>query len=321
MILMICVPSVFTKAYAQTKIKHPHCNCEDVITKIEPNLDGDFQRSCNGIVLIEGKFNNGEKDGLWITKSKNGNVIRKFIYKNGVIDGKVEVYYSSGAPKLAGEFKNGKKEGSWVYYNEKGKIIKAGKFENGVPVGVWKLFDLKGKKELVVYDFEKSKYIIKRDEQSLFEPAQVLQNDNSAEWWIRHTHDSDNSKFLSKPFEGYRLTSDMHVLLMEIPLEIWETYLSYKLQANLKFDGKVLTDIEVIFVEGHVDKVPEIGLFATTNEASKLTDLNHQKITKQLLTHNLEEAIWLMGPWINNDKELKIYLPYVINKFQNSPFK
>ena len=113
----------------------------------------------------------------------------------------------------------------------------------------------------------------------------------------------------------------MHVLLMEIPLEIWETYLSYKIQANLKFDGKVLTDIEVISVEGHVNNVPEIGFFATTNEAKKLTHLNHQKLTKQLLEHNLEEAIWLMGPWINNDKELKIYLPYVINKFENSPFK
>jgi hypothetical protein len=182
-------------------------------------------------------------------------------------------------------------------------------------------FDLKGKKEIVVYDFEKEKYIIKKDEDSLFEPAQVLQNDNSAEWWIRHTHDSDNSNFISKPFEGYSLASDMNVLLMEIPLEIWETYVSYNLQATLRFDGKALTDIEVIFLEGHVDNVPEIGFFATTNEANKLTDLNHQKLTKQLLAYNLEEAIWLMGPWINNDKELIIYLPYVINKFKNSPFK
>lgn len=309
------------QAISQTTIKHPHCKCEDLISTIEPSLNGDFQRTCKGKVVIQGKFNNGLKDGSWITKSKNGKVIRKFNYNNGVIDGNIEVNYSSGAKKVVGEFNNGRKSGTWTYYNEKGKTIKIGNFNNGIPEGIWTFYDLKGKKELVVYDFDKEEYVLNKSSVSLFGAAPILQNDNSAEWWIRHVHDSGNEKYKPKPFEGYKLTTDLNVLLMEIPLEFWETYVSYKLQADLQFDKNALVNVDVKYVEEHLNDVPEIGFFATTNNADKLTEVNHHILSKKLLAYNISEAIWLMGPWINVEEDLKIYLPYVLNSFKNSPFK
>lgn len=319
--LISCVTFATTNVFTQITIKHPHCHCEDFITQMEPNLNGDFQRKCNGKVVIQGQFNNGIKNGQWITWSKNGNVIRKFTYNNGVIDGKIELYYSSGAKKVVGEFINGRQDGNWTYYNKTGKIIKIGSFMNGVPIGVWKIYNFDGKKELVVYDFDTAKYILNKSKESLFEPDAVFQNDNSSEWWIRHVHNSGYTEANSKPFEGYRLISDMNVLLMEIPLEIWETYTSYSLQASLKFNGKSLVDVDIQFIEGHAENCPEIGFFATTNEAAKLTNVEHPNLTKILLSYNIEEAVWLMGPWITNEQEVKLYLPYVINEFKNSPFK
>jgi hypothetical protein len=310
-----------TIAAGQTTFNYNYCNCKDEIAKIEPLLNGKFLRTCKGKEIISGNFVNGKKDGLWITKSKNGTIIRKINYVNGVLDKSIEYFYSSGAPKLKGQFDSGKKVGQWIYYNEKGKVIKEGSFNDGKAIGIWKMYDLKGKKELVIYDFDKDEYLMDNSTQSLMEPSAILQNDNSAEWLIRQTHQVNNNAFKTKPFEGYLISSDFHVLLMEIPLEIWETYVSYNFSAKLKFEDQKLSAVSVQFGDSHLNDVPEIGFFAVTNNQDKLTKVEHNELTIKLLTMNLEEAIWVMGPWIIKDEEIDLYLPYVINEFANSPYK
>jgi len=311
---------VFTLS-AQKNLSLDHCNCEDSIDQMEPTLHGKYQRTCNNKVIIEGQFMEGKKEGLWITKSKNGKIIRKLNYSNGQLDQAIELFYSSGKVKLKGNFKNGKKDSSWQYFNKKGKVLKEGSFKEGTPTGVWKVFDKKGKKEKVVYDFNTNTYLKNNAKAFLFKKDAIIQQDNTHEWFIRKTNSEEqNEKYQNKPFEGFDISLEFHALLMEIPLDIWDTYLSQNYTATINFENKGIKSVEIQAIEGHLDDVAEIGFFAITNDIPKLKKVAHNALSLKLLEYNLSEAIWLTGPWISTAEELTIYTPYVINQFKNRKF-
>ncbi len=51
--------------YSQTIIPLQHCKCEDYFEQTEPTLNGNYKRICNKKTIEEGKFINGNKDGIW----------------------------------------------------------------------------------------------------------------------------------------------------------------------------------------------------------------------------------------------------------------
>ena len=319
--LILCLTFMFFTLNAQKTFTLDYCNCLDTIDEIEPTLNGNYKRTCDNKIIIEGQFKDGVKDGPWITKSKNGKVIRKLVYSNGLLDQSIELFYSSGVNKLKGSFKNGKKDGKWEYYNTKGAILKEGTFKNGTPVGLWKVYNKKGKKETIVYDFDKNTYLKNNSDPYLFEKAAIVQQDNTHEWFIRQAHNNhENDKFQNKPFEGYPISLELHTLLMEIPMEIWDTYVSQNYSAKINFEKGSIKSVNIELLEGHLKNVPEIGFFAITNDDQKLKRIDHNPLTMKLLEYNLSEAIWLTGPWISNDDEITIYIPYVINDFKGRKF-
>ncbi len=301
----------------QQTVHHEHCDCTDTIDQIEPELNGDFQRKCGNQVVIKGQFVDGRKEGTWFTKTKRGTTIRKLHYKNGRLDKSVELFFYSGEKKLIGNFEEGLKVGEWLYFNEKGKVIKKGKFEKGKPVGVWKVYDAKGKKELVVYDFDKRRFLKNKNQKSTMRNGAILQNDNSEEWFIRQTSEEDHNIYNSMPFEGTVLAEDLHIQFMEIPLEMWEAYVSYNISADLVFEDGALLSIHAILGTEHLEDVPQIGFFAITNDKDKLFDVEQPALSIKLLLHNIEEAVWLMGPWITSEVNTTIYVPFVINDIKN----
>ena len=72
----------------------------------------------NGKKKLEGKYNNGIKDGLWIEWYKNGQKMEEEIYKNGEEDGKWTWWYKNGQKKEEGIFKGGKKDGLFTRWYE-----------------------------------------------------------------------------------------------------------------------------------------------------------------------------------------------------------
>jgi hypothetical protein len=63
--LLIVWPVNF--AFGQQLENLDYCNCQDKIDQIAPELNGKFERKCNGILIEQGEFVNGSKNGEWIT--------------------------------------------------------------------------------------------------------------------------------------------------------------------------------------------------------------------------------------------------------------
>lgn len=80
-------------------------------------------------------------------------MIRKLNYDNGLLHGKVELFYVNGNPKVTGQFENGNKIGKWTYFTDKGMILSEGSYDSNKPIDTWTINDKKGKKPVVQYDF------------------------------------------------------------------------------------------------------------------------------------------------------------------------
>lgn len=106
------------------------------------------------LVLTEGNYtSDGLKDGYFITHYLNGNLQAKGNFKSNAYDGKWEMYYDDGKPKLTFEA-NGKEikindawdakgvkivtDGKGVYRINLGTIYWKGKLLNGKPDGTWR---------------------------------------------------------------------------------------------------------------------------------------------------------------------------------------
>src|SRR6187402_2731568 len=95
------------------------------------------------LVVAEGNYTaDGLKDGSFISRYLNGNLQTKGNFKNNKLDGKWEMYYDDGKPKLTFEangidikiIDNGKGN----YLVDLGELYWKGKLVNGKPDGTWK---------------------------------------------------------------------------------------------------------------------------------------------------------------------------------------
>lgn len=304
---------------AQTKVSHTHCKCEDEFEQAEPIFNGSYKRTCKGVVMEQGSFLNGNKDGNWKSWSKTGKLIKDINYTNGVLNGKFELYYISGKKKFIGAFSNGQKDGVWSFYNEKEKIIKTGLYESGSPKGIWKIFDFKGKKEVIVYNYEDSSFIKNEENIEYLEKDAIIQNDNSEEWYIRHKYKNPNKSSIT-PIEGYKLSNDFYTILIEIPYDIWDTYIQNDYTTTITFKNNEINQILIDSTDAVGEEYPIYTFLISTNDKDKLTEVDHSKITRKLLEYKILENLWLMGPWIGTGENQKIRTAYVVNKFTNSPY-
>lgn len=63
--------------------------------------------SKTNVVLEEGEFKDGNKNGLWYTYHPNGRVSYVFSYENGIKDGKWKQYDENGRLVMTIVYKNG----------------------------------------------------------------------------------------------------------------------------------------------------------------------------------------------------------------------
>ena len=90
--------------FGQETYKLDYCNCVDNIEQTNPVLSGKYERQCNGKLIEKGEFLKGVKVGEWISYNKSGKLIARINYKNGLLNGKTELFYANGKPKLVAEF-------------------------------------------------------------------------------------------------------------------------------------------------------------------------------------------------------------------------
>ena len=86
----------------------------------------------NGNVKISGCFLKNKRDGVWISYFENGTKQSVHHYKNGLLNGSIEVFLNSGKLLYQGFYVEGLKHGKWLYYNKEQKPINTFWYENGI---------------------------------------------------------------------------------------------------------------------------------------------------------------------------------------------
>ena len=106
----------------------------------------------NGNLKTEGVLNERKRVGLWKYFYKNGAVMSKENYKNGLQHGEQFVFYSNGKITERSLFKNDLLDGISSKYSSKGILIEEVAYKKGKPNGLAKYFELNGNiKETGIY--------------------------------------------------------------------------------------------------------------------------------------------------------------------------
>jgi len=91
----------------------------------------------NGNVKQRVMFVNRKKNGLDLMFDKEGNLISKISFKEGINDGEFTVWYPNQQMLIKGNYQKGKEEGEWTLWNEEGEKKEQGKFKEGKKIGIW----------------------------------------------------------------------------------------------------------------------------------------------------------------------------------------
>jgi hypothetical protein len=294
-----------------------YCNCQDKIDQISPVLNGRFERKCNGVLIEKGEFVNGLKNGEWITYSRKNKLIRKFNYDNGLLHGKVELFYMNGKPQLTGQFERGNRIGKWTYYTEKGMVLAEGSYDSNKPIDTWTINDKKGKKPVIQYDFNSKKYLL-NNQTPIHNNKDIIRNENTEEWYILVSPDLKYSS-KSEPLGGYAFANYMFIELVEVPENYWDTYLyqKYKVSYKITADNNVTFNSQ-LFTGNLPDSNLELTFLIMTNPTSKIKRIAHSDLQIKLIDLKIKEALSIMPPWIYNEQtDIDLYLHYVINQNLN----
>ncbi|MFA5297207.1 MAG: toxin-antitoxin system YwqK family antitoxin [Lutibacter sp.] len=92
-------------------------------------------------IVSEENYDNGLLNGTVVTYFSTGKITETLTYKNGVLHGNVLRYSSEGVLLDDLQYKNGKLNGLAKYYNIEGKLVRKGYYENDEKVGNWEYFE------------------------------------------------------------------------------------------------------------------------------------------------------------------------------------
>lgn len=105
----------------------------------------------NGQKKEEGKYLNGQPDGIWNFWHPNGKLNKKAGYSNGTLDGEFIQYFSNGKPEATGNYQKNKKQGLWIMYRNSDSTFQSkdyeGEFREDVQHGLWTYYYSTGVKE------------------------------------------------------------------------------------------------------------------------------------------------------------------------------
>lgn len=82
----------------QTGETFPHCNCTKIRT-----ADA-YKVISNNVVLEERHFIESKRDGVWISRDANGNLLRKVNHKRGNLDNTYESFYRASSFDISSDY-------------------------------------------------------------------------------------------------------------------------------------------------------------------------------------------------------------------------
>ena len=94
----------------------------------------------NNLKVVEGYYNEGKADSLWVFLHDNGQVKSKTTWTDGQKNGLSTTWYESGQIESETHYKNDKEDGEFVQYYENGQIEIAGNYIKGLQHGLTNQF-------------------------------------------------------------------------------------------------------------------------------------------------------------------------------------
>lgn len=118
--------------------------------KLQPNgqwIDhgGMLEFFPNGNRSVLGNWNEGRKDGLWITYYETGEQQSEETFVDNKAEGWSTSWWPNGVVKAEGNKVGGKEDGEWTYLHDNGALFKKGLWVEGEPEGLWIEYDPEGK--------------------------------------------------------------------------------------------------------------------------------------------------------------------------------
>lgn len=303
-------------AASQDTITYAHCNCVDIIDALTPAPNGAYKRVCNNQIIETGNFANGLKTGEWLSYNTLGGLIKTINYSNGTLNGDVSYFYNTGKKKLQGTFSDGVKNGDWKFYSQKEVLQWSLSFNSGIPTGKSLVYDRKGKKPVIIYNYDTKNYDLSNDNFSLFEEdAEVLQDPTSSEWFILMLSEP-TSKTRELSLDEENVESELFLSLIEIPSEILNTYLNVNYNAKFTFENYGVKSIELKRESAKGEEYPLFSFAVMTNDPDKLHKVEPSEFTLMLLDTKIKEALSIFNPWQIESGDFNIAFLYVVNEIE-----
>ena len=77
----------------------------------------------NKQMQMDGEYNDGKRNGLWVSWYMNGNKWSEGAFKNGKSEGRRVTYFENGKVRYERAYKNDQRIGKWRFYDETGKLL------------------------------------------------------------------------------------------------------------------------------------------------------------------------------------------------------
>lgn len=285
-------------------------------------MNGHFERTYDNREVEAGNYINGKKDGLWISKTVSGLLIKKVNYKNDLLDGAVTLIYPDGKPRVTGTFKDGLKTGKWAFYNANGSVCKQGMYnDKGEATGIWTYYDTDGKKVVEKYDFDNKKM--------LEDNRATLHFNNNEETKVKNLYMDRNERLRevidvpipgARTLGGNRKTKEFFNLNFEIPQDVWFTYVAQSYFTVFKLSkGGALSNVQVSRIKGTgFNYTGAMDYYFFTEYPNKLQRVNPDERTLYHFADIIRENFEIFyGPWIvTSDKDLnaEVQMTFVVNQ-------
>lgn len=103
-----------------------------------------MKKNAQGNIIYTGQFQDDKEYGLFTYYRNNGTIERKAMFSQEGKRTETESYYPSGKIMAQGNYWNRKKDSTWVYYRENGRISFKENYKDGLKNGKWELYDQNG---------------------------------------------------------------------------------------------------------------------------------------------------------------------------------
>ena len=101
--------------------------------------DGPYRRMGEGgVALVEGRFEGGLREGLWVERYPDGTERSRGDWRAGRRDGPWSWWYEDGGAKKRGVYLDERPDGPWTEWYRGGDLRVKGSWAEGKPTGVWR---------------------------------------------------------------------------------------------------------------------------------------------------------------------------------------